>query len=65
MPFINANVDYFLDEVDQEEATANCDFGKGLCSHIKAFEILPHLKCHRKEVLNFGTGSGSGSRPEC
>ena len=51
MPFIDANVDYFLDEVDQEEATANCDFGKGLCSHIKAFEILPHLKCHRKEVL--------------
>ena len=44
MPMIYANVDHFLYQVDQKEATADCDFCKGLCFYVKAFQILPNLK---------------------
>ena len=50
MPMIYANVDHFLYQVDQKEATADCDFCKGLCFYVKAFQILPNLKYNQNIV---------------
>ena len=50
MPMIYANVDHFLYQVDQKEATADCDFCKGLCFYVKAFQILPNLKYNQSKI---------------